>query len=128
MKKQTKVPQAKAIPAIRLAPSSVVISPETVEHMKQCEAREWMKRRKDKAMCYGTEAMQLWWEETKNDIKKRRGDQGLADLIRRMEAERNADKAPIPAKRVDAQQQKRQALGGNALGQEEVQRGLFLPD
>jgi hypothetical protein len=88
MKKQTKT--AKAMLAIRLAPSNVVISPETMEHMKQCEARDWIRRRKIKIGEVGLDAGQYWWEEVKNDIKKRRGDQGLADLIRRMEAERNA--------------------------------------
>jgi hypothetical protein len=34
----------------------------------------------------------------------------------------------VPSKRVDAEQQKRQTLGSNALDQEKVQRGLFLPD
>jgi len=30
------------MPTPRLAPSNVSISQETLEHMKQCEAREWM--------------------------------------------------------------------------------------
>ena len=130
MKKRTKssTVRVKAIPTPRLSSSNVSISPETVEHMKQCEARDWIRRRRVKIGEVGLENGRYWWEGVKNDIKKRRGDQGLADLIRRMEAERNADKASIPAKRVDAKQQERKALGGNTLGQEEVQRGLFLPD
>jgi hypothetical protein len=96
--------------------------------MQQCEARYWIKRWKIKIGEVGLENAKYWWEGVKNDIKKRRGDQGLANLIRCMEAERNADKAAVSAERVDAEQQKRKTLGGNALGEEKIQRGLFLSD
>jgi hypothetical protein len=130
MKKQKKssTVRVKAIPTPRLSSSNVSISQETVEHMKQCEARDWMRRRKIKIGEVGSENAQLWWVGVKNDIKKRRGDSGLVDLVRRMETERNATKTTVPSKRVDAKQQKRKALGSNALSQEEVQGGLFLPD
>jgi hypothetical protein len=78
----------KAIPTPRLAPSNVSISPETVEHMRQCEAREWMKRREQKIGEVGLDNAQLWWEGVKRDIDKRRGIGASADLVKRMEAER----------------------------------------
>jgi hypothetical protein len=115
-------------PIQRLSPIVASISQETLNYMKDCEAREWLRRRKEKAGAEGVEKMTLWWEKTKNDIKRIRGDKGIADLIRRMEAQRNNVKAAIPSKRTNAKQQERQALGGNAQSQETIQRGLFLSD
>lgn len=105
MKKQKKssTVSAKAIPTPRLSSSNVSISPETVEHMKQCEARDWIRRRKIKIGEVGLDNARYWWDGVKNDIKKRRGDSGLADLVRRMEAERDANKTAVPPKRIDAQ-------------------------
>jgi hypothetical protein len=118
----------KATLAPRLSPIIASMSQETLDHMKNCEAREWLKRRKEKIGALGLENAQYWWGGVKNDIKRIRGDKGLADLIRRMETERNDAKASVSAKRVDAQQQKRQALGNDTQGQDAVQGGLFLPD
>jgi hypothetical protein len=119
---------AMAFPTQRLAPSNVSISQETLNHMKDCEAREWLRRRKEKIGALGLENAKSWWLGVKNDIKRIRGDKGLADLIRRMETQRDNAKASLSAKRVDAEQQKRKALGGNAQSQDAVQGGLFLSD
>lgn len=90
MKKQTKssTKSATAIPAQRLAPMRHSISQETQDHMRECEARDWMKRRLQKIGELGSEAAQLWWAGVKDDIDKRRGVGASAELVKRMEIER----------------------------------------
>jgi hypothetical protein len=63
-------------------------SPETLEHMKNCEAREWIARFKKKTGELGLVPAQSWWAEVCSDIEKRRGAQALADLRDRMNKER----------------------------------------
>jgi len=70
-------------------PSSVpCMSPETWEHMRDCEAREWIARYRAKTGEVGFVPAQSWWEEVKSDIAKKRGDDALRDLINRMNKER----------------------------------------
>ena len=70
-------------------PSSVpCMSPETLEHMRNCEAREWIARYKKKTGEVGSALAQSWWEKVKSDIGKKRGDDALQDLINRMNKER----------------------------------------
>jgi len=77
----------------RLAPSNVSISQETLEHMKQCEAREWMSRYEKKAIERGSGNAQLWWQGVKSDIEKRRGHEAMNDLVNRMKKERENGKS-----------------------------------
>ena len=77
----------------RLAPSNVSISQETLEHMRQCEAREWISRYKRKAIEQGSGNAQLWWEKVKSDIEKRRGYDAMLDLVNRMKKERENGKS-----------------------------------
>ena len=90
MKKQTKssTKSVKAIPAQRLAPSNVSISQETMTHMHQCEARDWIKRYRKKTGEVGLEQGRLWWAQVKEDIAKRRGKAALDSLVKQMEEER----------------------------------------
>jgi hypothetical protein len=74
----------KAVPTERLAPSNITISPETVEHMKNCEAREWIARYRNKQKEVGKVAALTWWHGTIADIAKRRGQKGADDLKQRM--------------------------------------------
>ncbi len=70
-------------------PSSVpCMSPETLEHMRDCEAREWISRYRKKIGEVGSAPAQSWWAEVKSDIRKRRGDEALRDLINRMNKEK----------------------------------------
>lgn len=86
--KKSSTTYAKAIAIPRLAPSNVSISQETLTYMAQCEAREWIRRYKDKATTIGAERAQLWWDGVKHDIAKRRGQAGLDLLVGNMYAER----------------------------------------
>ena len=81
------------MPTPRLAPSNVSISQETLEHMKQCEAREWMKRYEKKAIELGSGSAQSWWQKVKSDIEKRRGTDAINDLVNRMKQERENGKS-----------------------------------
>ena len=74
------------------------MSPETWEHMRNCEAREWIARYKSKIGELGSVPAQSWWEKVKSDIAKKRGDDALQDLINRMTKER-ANVKSIPSQR-----------------------------
>ena len=63
-------------------------TPEILDHMKQCEAREWIRRYRAKIGELGSVQGRSWWEKVKDDIGKKRGKEGLDDLIGRMERER----------------------------------------
>ena len=80
-------------PTPRLAPSNVSMSQETLEHMRQCEAREWISRYTKKAIEQGSGNAQLWWAKVKSDIEKRRGTPAMQDLVNRMKQERENGKS-----------------------------------
>lgn len=63
-------------------------SPETLEHMKNCEAREWIARHKTKTGEVGSVAARSWWLKVCDDIEKRRGKAALDDLRLRMNKEK----------------------------------------
>ena len=92
-KSSTKSAVGLVMPTQRLAPSSVSISQETLEHMKQCEAREWISRYKKKTIELGFGNAQLWWAKVKSDIEKRRGTQAMQDLVNRMKQEQENGKS-----------------------------------
>ena len=58
--------------------------PEIWEHMRNCEARHWMKRFNEIKADGGFTAARDWWQKTSQDIEKRRGPDALADLKQRM--------------------------------------------
>ena len=92
-KSSTKSAVGLVMPTPRLAPSNVSISQETLEHMKQCEAREWISRYKKKTIELGFGNAQLWWAKVKSDIEKRRGTQAMHDLVNRMKKEQENGKS-----------------------------------
>jgi hypothetical protein len=63
-------------------------SPETLEHLKNCEAREWISRHKTKIGEVGSVAARSWWLKVCDDIEKRRGRPALDDLRTRMNKEK----------------------------------------
>ena len=75
----------KLIPSNRLAPPC---SPQ-VTFMRECEAREWIQRYRDKTNQVGSSMAQHWWEVTKANIAKIRGQDGLDTLIAEMYRQRN---------------------------------------
>lgn len=95
MKKRTKssTKSVMASPTPRLAPSNVSISQETIDHMRQCEAREWIMRYRRKIGEVGSEQGRLWWEQVKQDIERRRGKAGLDSLVALMQKEKSEGRA-----------------------------------
>lgn len=90
MKKRTKssTKSVMAFPIQRIAPLIASISQETITHMRQCEAREWIMRYRKKIGEVGSGQGKAWWAQVKEDIAKRRGKVALDSLVKQMETER----------------------------------------
>ena len=90
MKKRTKfsTKSVMAFPTQRIAPLIASISQETITHMRQCEAREWIMRYRKKIGEVGSGQGKAWWAQVKEDIAKRRGKAALDSLVNQMETER----------------------------------------
>jgi len=52
-----------------------------MNHMLQCEAREWIKRHRQKTRELGANAAHLWWRGVSYDIARIRG-QSAFDALR----------------------------------------------
>jgi hypothetical protein len=63
-------------------------SQETLMHMKQCEARDWLKRYRAKASTDGAEQANQWWRKTIMDIERIRGLDAATELRHLMNLER----------------------------------------
>jgi hypothetical protein len=89
-----KKPRKPSTQSVRVAPSprpkydDPFGSPETLEHLKNCEAREWILRHKTKIGEVGSVAARSWWLQVCDDIEKRRGKPALDDLRTRMNKEK----------------------------------------
>ena len=60
----------------------------TLMHMKQCEAREWVRRYRDKARELGAEQANQWWRKQIADIERIRGLDAAIELRNLMNLER----------------------------------------
>lgn len=67
------------------------ITPEMVEHLKDCEAREWIRRRKEKVQTIGLSAASKWWADVLEALQKSRGESGTLDLRQRIKRQMNAN-------------------------------------
>ena len=52
-----------------------------MNHMLECEAREWIRRHRQKARESGANAAHLWWRKVSYDIARIRG-QSAFDALR----------------------------------------------
>lgn len=59
------------------------------EIMRNTEAVEWIKRYRKKAMEEGRGEAQYWWQQTLQDIAKKRGQAAADDLRQRMNAQKD---------------------------------------
>ena len=59
------------------------------ETMRNSEAREWLARYRKKALEEGRGEAQYWWQQTLEDIAKRRGQAAADDLRRRMNEQKD---------------------------------------
>jgi hypothetical protein len=60
-----------------------------MEHLRDCEAREWIRRFKKKALEEGRGEAQYWWQQTLADIAKKRGQAAADDLRQRMNEQKD---------------------------------------
>jgi hypothetical protein len=60
-----------------------------LEHLKDCESREWIKRYRKKALEEGRGEAQYWWQQTLLDIAKKRGQAAADDLRKRMNEQKD---------------------------------------
>lgn len=60
------------------------ISPETLEHMRNTEAAEWVMRYREKMKEVGPNEARRWWERTIEHIERIRGYDAAFDLRNRM--------------------------------------------
>jgi hypothetical protein len=59
------------------------------ETMRNSEAREWLARYRKKALEEGRGEAQYWWQQTLEDIAKRRGQAVADDLRQRMNTQKD---------------------------------------
>lgn len=103
-------------------------SPETLQFMRESEAREWIRRIKDKIGEQGLESGLSWWERTKRDITRVRGDDGLRSLLETMEAERAKSRVGLSGTGVVSESEQGQALGDAAQSKDPSQGDSLLED
>ena len=59
------------------------------ETMRNAESREWIARYRKKVMEEGRGEAQYWWQQTLEDIAKRRGQAAADDLKQRMNTQKD---------------------------------------
>lgn len=64
------------------------------ETMREMEAKEWIKRFQSKHQTQGLGNAKVWWEETLDDIAKKRGKPAVEDLRQRMNRIKNEVRRP----------------------------------
>jgi hypothetical protein len=64
------------------------------ETMREMEAKEWIKRFQTKRQVEGLGNAKVWWEETFDDIAKKRGKPAAEDLRQRMNRIKNEIRRP----------------------------------
>jgi len=63
----------------------------TMEHLRDCEAREWIARYKKKHLEEGRGEAIEWWNLTIAEIGRKRGQKQADDLKRRMNIQKELD-------------------------------------
>jgi len=91
-KKQKEAPRLFGPPLERPKNYKGGITPEEIEHMRNCEAREWIRRYKDKAKTIGLRQASDWWQEHLVVMQKIRGESATLDLRRRMTEQQKQEK------------------------------------
>jgi hypothetical protein len=64
------------------------------ETMREMEAKEWISRFQIKRQTQGLGNAKVWWEETLDDIAKKRGKPAAEDLRQRMNRIKNEVRRP----------------------------------
>lgn len=83
-KKQKEAPRLFGPPLERPSTYKGGITPQELEHMRDCEAREWIKRYREKASTSGAIEASNWWQHHLEQMQRIRGEFATLDLRRRM--------------------------------------------
>jgi len=65
------------------------MTPAELEHFKNCEAQEWIRRYNQKKLTIGSAKALLWWQGVLGDLQRIRGESATLDLRERMNKLRN---------------------------------------
>jgi hypothetical protein len=60
------------------------MTPNELEHFKNCEAQEWLRRYQKKKSMIGSSKALLWWQGVLLDLQRIRGESATLDLRNRM--------------------------------------------
>ena len=60
------------------------MTPEQLEHFKNCEAAEWLRRYQAKKLTIGSKKALSWWQGVLGDLERIRGESDTLDLRQRM--------------------------------------------
>lgn len=60
------------------------MTPTELEHFKDCECREWIRRYNQKKLTIGSSKALLWWQGVLRDLERIRGESATLDLRERM--------------------------------------------
>ena len=60
------------------------MTPAELEHFKNCEAQEWLRRYQKKKSMIGSSKALLWWQGVLLDLQRIRGESATLDLRNRM--------------------------------------------
>ena len=60
------------------------MTPENLEHFKNCEAQEWLRRYNQKKSMIGSSKALFWWQGVLGDLQRIRGESATLDLRNRM--------------------------------------------
>jgi hypothetical protein len=55
-----------------------------LDHFKNCEAKEWLRRYQTKKSMIGSKRALLWWQGVLRDLERIRGESDTLDLRQRM--------------------------------------------
>jgi hypothetical protein len=55
-----------------------------LDHFKNCEAKEWLRRYQAKTLTIGSKRALLWWQGVCVDLERIRGESDTLDLRQRM--------------------------------------------
>ena len=93
--------------------------------LHECDARDWLRRFKQKEKAHGWNQARAWWLQMCENIERARGAAGLADLKERMNRERIDNPSGLSKPRPVSKPDQGKALGG-AASKEEGRTGTGL--
>jgi hypothetical protein len=97
-------PRAKKSTSIWVEKDHVRIQqdPAVIQHMHECEAREWIARFNKKVNEVGIGETQKWWYDLKERMEKSRGKPAVDELVKQMKQEQINARKSVQEKRIQS--------------------------